>query len=135
MNSRGDTAAENLIMISSRTPEGQPNDCPVCGKAVVMEPSQPFGDAPCPHCGCLLRFEPLDKGIGVSAAEPAATDSSDVRFMYICPQCKTRIPFGTETTPALTRCPGCQRRLSIPSTITKSTFTNLLADLASKASQ
>jgi mannitol/fructose-specific phosphotransferase system IIA component (Ntr-type) len=41
---------------STRTPEGQPNRCPVCGKPVVIEPSQPPGDAPCPHCGCLLWF-------------------------------------------------------------------------------
>lgn len=40
--------------ISSRTPEGQPNQCPVCGNAVILEPSHPAGDAPCPHCGYLL---------------------------------------------------------------------------------
>lgn len=44
-------------MISSRTPEGSPNDCPVCGKRVRMEPSYPKDDAPCPHCGHLLWFE------------------------------------------------------------------------------
>jgi mannitol/fructose-specific phosphotransferase system IIA component (Ntr-type) len=41
---------------SSRTPEGQPHQCPVCGKHLVIEPSQPVGDAPCPYCGCLLWF-------------------------------------------------------------------------------
>jgi PTS system fructose-specific IIA component/PTS system nitrogen regulatory IIA component len=41
---------------SSRTPEGIPNHCPVCGKAVVLEPSRPPGDAPCPHCGSLIWF-------------------------------------------------------------------------------
>jgi PTS system fructose-specific IIA component/PTS system nitrogen regulatory IIA component len=40
----------------TRTPEGQPNQCPICGKPLVIEPSQPAGDAPCPHCGCLLWF-------------------------------------------------------------------------------
>jgi acyl carrier protein len=44
------------MRISSRTPEGLPNRCPVCGKEVVIDPSQPFGDAPCPHCGQLLFF-------------------------------------------------------------------------------
>ena len=39
--------------ISSRTPEGQPNKCPVCGKEVLVEPSLWFGDAPCPNCGHL----------------------------------------------------------------------------------
>jgi hypothetical protein len=42
---------------SSRTPEGEPNRCPVCGSAVRVDPSRPPGDAPCPHCGHLLWFE------------------------------------------------------------------------------
>ena len=41
---------------ASRTPEGWQNECPVCGQAVIIEPSQPSGDAPCPHCGVLLWF-------------------------------------------------------------------------------
>jgi signal recognition particle GTPase len=41
---------------SSRTPEGEPNHCPVCGKAVRIDPSRPPGDAPCPYCGYLLWF-------------------------------------------------------------------------------
>ena len=41
---------------SSRTPEGQPNRCPVCGHFVRLEPSTPPADAPCPHCGHLLWF-------------------------------------------------------------------------------
>jgi rubrerythrin len=103
------------MVISTRTPEGQPNYCPVCGKIVVMEPSQPFGDAPCPHCGCLLRFEPLDVGIRVSVAPPVATQQKLARrSMYVCPQCKTRIPFGTQTKRPPSRCPSCQRRLGIP---------------------
>jgi hypothetical protein len=44
------------MVASSRTPEGTPNRCPVCKKAIEIEPSMPFGDAPCPHCGCLLWF-------------------------------------------------------------------------------
>jgi hypothetical protein len=44
------------MTISSRTPEGTPNRCPVCGNAVRIESSQPFGDAPCPACGTLLWF-------------------------------------------------------------------------------
>ncbi len=47
------------MSISSRTPEGQPNRCPFCGNEVCMEPSLPFGDAPCPHCGQLLMFDRL----------------------------------------------------------------------------
>jgi anti-sigma B factor antagonist len=45
-----------LMVISSRTPEGQPNRCPVCGSASKIEPSDPAGDAPCPACGHLLWF-------------------------------------------------------------------------------
>mgnify|MGYP000928657959 FL=1 len=41
---------------SSRTPEGEPKRCPVCGHAVRIDPSRPPGDAPCPHCGHLLWF-------------------------------------------------------------------------------
>jgi acyl carrier protein len=44
------------MTISSRTPEGTPNRCPVCGQAVRVEPSRPFDDAPCPACGTLLWF-------------------------------------------------------------------------------
>ena len=43
---------------STRTPEGEPNRCPVCGKPLRIEPSRPPGDAPCPHCGHLLWFGP-----------------------------------------------------------------------------
>jgi hypothetical protein len=42
--------------ISSRTPEGDPNRCPVCGNDLRVEPSRPPGDAPCPSCGTLLWF-------------------------------------------------------------------------------
>lgn len=44
------------MLISSRTPEGEPNHCPVCGKHVSIDPSPLFGDAPCPNCGHLLWF-------------------------------------------------------------------------------
>ena len=42
---------------SSRTPEGEPNQCPVCGHRVIIEPSAGTFDATCPHCGCLLWFD------------------------------------------------------------------------------
>jgi hypothetical protein len=47
-------------MPSSRTPEGSPNRCPICGHKCRMEPSEVFHDAPCPSCGYLLRFSELD---------------------------------------------------------------------------
>jgi hypothetical protein len=43
-------------MISSRTPEGESNVCPVCQSPVRVEPSRIFGDAQCPACGSLLWF-------------------------------------------------------------------------------
>lgn len=42
------------MTISSRTPEGLPFRCPVCGKESSIEPSSATGDAPCPRCGHLL---------------------------------------------------------------------------------
>jgi anti-sigma B factor antagonist len=50
------------MVISSRTPEGQPNQCPVCGSLLNIEPSDPAGDAPCPRCGHLLWFAWEDLG-------------------------------------------------------------------------
>ena len=44
------------MSISSRTPEGQPSLCPLCGAEVVVEPSSLFGDATCPICGSLLWY-------------------------------------------------------------------------------
>jgi acyl carrier protein len=44
------------MIVSSRTPEGSPGHCPLCGEAVRIEPSSLTGDAPCPRCGQLLWF-------------------------------------------------------------------------------
>jgi hypothetical protein len=44
------------MTISTRTPEGNPNRCPLCGRDLEIEPSTPPGDAPCPYCGSLLWF-------------------------------------------------------------------------------
>lgn len=40
---------------------------------------------------------------------------SDDRPVYVCPKCKTRIPFGTRTEPPPDHCPGCGKSLGIPS--------------------
>jgi hypothetical protein len=50
-------AAELVMVVSSRTPEGESNRCAICGAAVHLEPSWPLGDAPCPQCGNLLMFD------------------------------------------------------------------------------
>lgn len=41
------------MAVSSRTPEGLPPRCPVCGKCEALEPSD-AGDSLCPSCGHLL---------------------------------------------------------------------------------
>ena len=49
---------------ASRTTEGLPSDCPICGKKVWIAPSVPKGDATCPHCGNLLWFPHQSEEIG-----------------------------------------------------------------------
>ncbi len=42
------------MSISSRTPEGTPGRCPLCGAELAVEFAAPAGDAVCPQCGCLV---------------------------------------------------------------------------------
>ncbi|MDA7977407.1 MAG: acyl carrier protein [Pirellulales bacterium] len=47
------------MFISSGTPDGRSRHCSVCGKILVIEPSEPWSqadlaDASCPQCGQLL---------------------------------------------------------------------------------
>ncbi len=42
------------MYISSRTPEGDPAHCAICGAESLLEPSYPAGDTICPNCGALL---------------------------------------------------------------------------------
>lgn len=42
------------MTVSSRTPEGMPSECPLCGAKTNIEFSDPAQDAPCPGCGHLL---------------------------------------------------------------------------------
>lgn len=44
------------MTISSRTPEGEPQRCPICGRLSHVEYSDPGGDACCPNCGSLLTW-------------------------------------------------------------------------------
>jgi anti-anti-sigma factor len=63
-------AWEGRMVISSRTPEGAPNYCQVCGTHLTIEPSIPARDAPCPRCGNLVWF--ARPGIGnVLVVKPA----------------------------------------------------------------
>jgi acyl carrier protein len=51
------------VRVSSRTPEGEPNLCPVCGALICVEPSTPSCDGPCPSCGVLLWFLRTSTGV------------------------------------------------------------------------
>ncbi len=44
-------------IISSRTPEGDWTECPICRHTNAIEPSTfPVADACCPNCGSYLRM-------------------------------------------------------------------------------
>src|SRR4051812_18128416 len=64
-------------MISSRTPEGDPNRCAVCRHRFRLSPSSPGNDAPCPHCGTLAWFTPRPPA--QEAGESASTVRADPR--------------------------------------------------------
>jgi acyl carrier protein len=42
------------MTVSSRTPEGEPHGCPICGQVANLDPAEPGGDSVCPSCGYLL---------------------------------------------------------------------------------
>ena len=72
------------MVVSSRTPEGLPSRCVLCGAENKLEFSDPGGDAPCPSCGHLLWFSARLLGAfqnrlaGVLAArgEPISPDTT-----------------------------------------------------------
>jgi hypothetical protein len=66
--------------IASRTPEGSPNHCPVCGAHVVIDPSRPPGDAPCPACGHLLWFPPAPVPLRLVCERVEAAAREEVAF-------------------------------------------------------
>lgn len=58
------------MTISSRTPEGDPQHCPICGRRSHLEYSDPGGDACCPNCGSLLWwFRDHVSGRGLDAQQ------------------------------------------------------------------
>lgn len=44
------------MTVSSRTPEGAPLECPLCGRTARLELCEPLRDATCPACGQLLTW-------------------------------------------------------------------------------
>jgi acyl carrier protein len=69
--------------ISSRTPDGVPNHCPICGAFICIEPSHPQGDAPCPNCGTLLWFFNTSAGMRFHESK-AVAPLRDRIFQLIC---------------------------------------------------
>lgn len=57
--------------VSSRTPEGQPTRCPICGKEVQIDPSLPPGDATCPVCGSILWLDATNSTKPISPGDVA----------------------------------------------------------------
>jgi acyl carrier protein len=68
------------MTISSRTPEGFPCRCPVCGKTAALEPCYPAGDAICPNCGVLLWWfrDRLGATVNLLSSLTEDLDSLDV---------------------------------------------------------
>ncbi|WP_315861187.1 phosphopantetheine-binding protein [Anatilimnocola floriformis] len=64
-------------MISSRTPEGSPLHCPICGERTAIEPSLQ-GDACCPSCGNLLGW--FGNKLGLPAISPDLEWAADLGF-------------------------------------------------------
>jgi hypothetical protein len=73
-------------VISSRTPEGQPNVCPVCGRPARVEPACLSPDAPCPSCGHLLWF-PFAAPGAVAGSKVMPTGVSLDLFMALAQLC------------------------------------------------
>lgn len=71
------------MQVSSRTPEGEHNHCPICHAHVCIEPSHPPGDAPCPHCGSLLWFGQTSSGMRCYDSRTAAPLAQDL-IQIVC---------------------------------------------------
>jgi acyl carrier protein len=76
------------VTIASRTPEGEPQRCPICGNVDRLESSFPGGDACCPTCGSLMLLvrdrvgdavgRPFDVFSLSTTLEETTLDSMDV---------------------------------------------------------
>jgi signal recognition particle GTPase len=95
------------MTISSRTPEGHPNRCPVCRRRLRLSPSWPSADAPCPHCGSLVWF-PDAPGRRRPAQPESSVDFTldDLRGLFVRMQKMTgmrelmsQMPGGSEADP------------------------------------
>ncbi|KAA5542264.1 STAS domain-containing protein [Roseiconus nitratireducens] len=71
------------MIISSRTPEGEPNRCPICREEIWLDPSQPTGDAPCPNCGHLLWFSDPPIAVVTFTSGEVVDESSWDQLMHL----------------------------------------------------
>lgn len=82
------------MSISSRTPEGDPHRCPICGKVSWVKPSYPSGDSCCSNCGQLLwwfrdrlchdgRIAPEQVTLSSSFIDDLGADSLDTAELII----------------------------------------------------
>lgn len=79
---------------SSRTPEGSPLFCALCGKESNIDPSLPTGDATCPHCGHLAWLGPAansGRSIRSLVAETATLAKSNIDAEQFFPEFTTRV--------------------------------------------
>ena len=83
------------MTISSRTPEGHPNRCPVCRRRLRLSPSWPSADAPCPHCGSLVWFPTKNTPRATAGPAPGPDFTLDV-FRKQIGQLKQMGPIGDE---------------------------------------
>src|SRR5262249_61643542 len=84
--------------------------------------------APCPTPTCQVNWQ-----LQARASPPFSRRATiaDMSEQYVCPNCKTRIPFGTEDTPPPKRCPKCERRLWIPSNLSPDSIAELTCPICS----
>ena len=78
------------MVISSRTPEGDQNRCPVCGQECRVEPSEPLRDGPCPHCGHLLWFA-KSRERHAASRNSALVQIAEMRFGPIPPELRPAV--------------------------------------------
>ena len=68
------------MTVSSRTPEGLPSKCTLCGAHANVDFSEPASDAPCPSCGHLLwASAQLIQSIKKHYEDTLGISSSDIR--------------------------------------------------------
>ena len=60
------------MAIFSQRPERAPGHCPICDALVSVEPSQRYGEMPCPQCGSMLWFRQDRAGLRLHDAPEAA---------------------------------------------------------------